>query len=191
MARKNFKRRTGRKVTGRQGLWLRQPGYSPLLQETATGVYSDLVATPADWERDYSIGTQPMRGAGASRLERMFGQFHFLTTYDAGVSPPGSPMIELLVWEQSAQFATLVTDTGSFDDVLENQRVFWHATYPSLVTRTIDDSVMQGHCEFIVKSKSRLSDKSVGFAIRLGFSVASGTRVTDVAANWSGYVTTP
>lgn len=190
--RKPIARRTGRRVqSGRQGLWLRQASYSPTLVEQVTGTFSDIVATPDDWERDYQVGTQTMRGAGASRLERMFGQFSFQTTYDTDGATPISPVFEVLIWEQSAQFASLVTDGTQFDNILENQRVLWHKTYESLVRKNVTGAVFSGYCSFEVKSKVRLADKSLGFAIRLGFDTAFSTRGTDVLANWVGYVTTP
>jgi len=193
MARRTARRfqRRVRRMNGRQGLWLRQPAFSPTEVEGALGTYADIVAQPSDWERNVQIGTQTMKGAGASRLERMFGQFHFSAVWDEPADRPVSPGIEVMVWDQSSEFASIVTGSASFDDVLENQRILWHKTYQSVTRETKDRGVLDGTCEFEVKSKVRLADRSIGLAIRLGFDVDEGTRLTDVLANWTGYVTTP
>jgi len=135
-----------------------------------------------------------MKGAGGTRLERMFCQFAVNTRYADGASDFVVPSFELLVFTQSSEFSNIVQDDGSFDDALENQRVLWHKTYPLVVATSggaAGTAYITGFADVQVKSKMRLSDKSIGFAARLGYSVSGGVVATDVLANWTGYVSTP
>jgi len=191
--RKPFASRS-RMANGRQGLWLRQPAFSPTLQLASLGIFSDLVADPSDWERDDQIGVQTKKGRGQTRLERQFGEWDFALRF-TNTTNPVIPSFEVMVWEQSSQFATIVTDNATFDTTLENNRILWYSTYPvnAAYRPGAADSTgyLYGHARWDVKSKARLSDRAIGLAVRLGFDTAAAGTATVPLANWVGYVTTP
>ena len=192
-ARKPHRTRT-RMGNGRQGLWLRQPAFSPTEQQASLGIFSDLVADPGDWERDDQIGVQTKKGRGQTRLERQFGEFSFALRFPNTVNPV-IPAFEVMVWEQSSQFGTIVTDNATFDTTLENNRILWYSTYPVMAAYRPGGSdntgYLYGSARWDVKSKARLSDRSIGLAIRLGYDIDAAGTGTDTLANWVGYVTTP
>lgn len=187
-------RRMNTSANGRQGIWLRQPAFSPTVQLASAGILGETVATPLDWEREESVVTQTKKGAGSTRLERQFGEFHFQLRFTDNTQPT-IPSFEVMVFEQSDQFAFLVDTNATFDGVLANNRILWYSTYPVSVSYrpsgSDNQAYMFGTSRWDVKSKARLSDRSIGLAIRLGYDTALAGTVTTTLANWVGYVTTP
>ncbi len=196
------KRRFGRrprKGSGRQGLWIRQPSYSPTLVEASTATYSDIVLDPSMWERAEQVGTQPKKGAGGAMLERLFCQFSFIVTFDADSA--GSfviPSAECLCSMQSDQFANVIVGTTTFNASLENERVLWHEEYARTDSSFRESAggafvgQVQYSGKFESKMKARLADRAVTQSWTLGFDTA-GTGISNVSqtAVWTAYMTTP
>ncbi len=188
-----------RKGVGRQGLWIRQPAFSPTEVQATTATFSDLVLTPDMWERAEQVGTQPKKGAGSAMLERIFCQFSFIVTFDADSA--GSfviPSCEALCSMQSDQFANTIISNATFDASLENERVLWHENF-NRTDSSFRESAggayvgqVQFSGKFESKMKARLADRAVALSFKMDFDTG-GTGISDVAttAIWTAYMTTP
>ncbi len=191
--------RRARKGSGRQGLWIRQPSFSPTEVQATTATFSDFVLDPTMWERTEQVGTQPKKGAGGAMLERIFCQFSFIVTFDADTS--GSfiiPSCEALCSMQSDQFVNTIVSNTTFDASLENERVLWHEEYARTDSNFRESAggafvgQVQFSGKFESKMKARLADRAIAMSWTLGFDTG-GTGISDVSATaiWSAYMTTP
>jgi len=190
-ALRNFKR----SKMGRQGLWVRQPSFSWTVRSSGLGVASDLVITPANWERELQTGTQPKRGPGGPVLQRMF--VHIAINYVYTQATDGTlvaPAVETLVWTQDAAFTTQVIDNSSFDDTVLDNRVLFYGLMKNGSQNVVagTETVINWHTMIDVKSKARMSGTSVGVAFRTNFDTAdTGTVDFSSLGIVSSYVTTP
>ncbi len=186
-------RRT-KSAMGRQGLWIRQSVFAPDLQQSTTGTFGELIATPVEWERENLTTTQPKEGAGQTRLERIIGSFmvSIEADEDAGF---GALFIEYLIWVQGGEFANLISDSASFTTTFQQQRLLAYGVldmkYANFVDDIAGDKVQFGlQKEVSVKAKARLANKAIGFAIRMNEDINAFQSVTVGFAS-SVYITTP
>ncbi len=191
MARR--RRVTSRRKTGRQGLWIRQQIFQP--QGFGNGLYTALIATPADWEREAAQTSNPKRGAGGTVLQRIIGSFQLSLNTTEGFSDANT-FIEVMLWVQDAAFASLVSDSASFDTTFEGQRLLHYdimtLDYQSYVSDITDELRMGGRIKWDLKSKARLADQAIGIALRLNYDptqIAVNDQILGITS--SVYVTTP
>lgn len=171
-----------RRASGRQGMWLRQPAFNLTQQVATVGLYSDLIYSASDWERNIQTITQPKR-AGGTRLESFNLEVNALANIVNTVGNFITPAMEILLWVQPTAFVNYVTTNTAFDNVLldESSRVLWYQTAPweNGATNvgsggTITRNVFNSNTKVLRKAKARLADQAIGLAVRLNFDVTTG-----------------
>lgn len=174
--RKSFRIRPGK--AGKM-FWIRPPFTDITLREAANGVYSDVILAPSDFEFPNVALNDTSRGAPT--LERLIVDLRYAQVVDGTYFSPGAfgqvtMLVEVMVFLQNDQFASLVTDSTSFDTVLENQRILGY----EIMEWNMDQSVatttrLQIRCRSDIQSKTkvRMREQSVGVALRTNFDVAN------------------
>lgn len=187
MKRRRFRRSFAGKRAGRRFFWFRFTPFALTVQATANAVHSDILLQ----ESDYYDPSDDLNEAqkGGARLERIIVDFGLAINAEAAFFGAGGDaqfalIPEFMIWKQSDQFASIVTNSTSFDSTRANQRIImdevpagerefgkWDAAGDSLIRS------VQGRYES--KSKVRLADAALGVAWRGLFDTGS--------ANLNGY----
>lgn len=165
--------------------WLRPPAFNLTQRETATGVFSDIVLAESDFANP-SVGLNSTQ-VGAPVLERLvlslgYDQIVNHLYFDPGQFAQVTMLVETLIFTQDDQFTTIVTNTATFDDALENQRVLgyevakFHMSTPVFFA-TADETKprIQVSCrsDYEPKVRVRLREKAVAVAIRTNMDLAN------------------
>ncbi len=165
--------------------WLRPPAFSVSLQEAANGVFSSILLNEADFSDPSLALNDTMKGAPI--LERIVCNIGYdQIISEQYFSPAGfnqvTMLVEAMLFTQDDTFATTVTDTTTFDAILENNRILGYevmkwdmAAGTDYVTNTLTAGQSQVRCraEIAPKSRVKLREKSVGMAIRTNFDTAN------------------
>ncbi len=156
--------------------WLRPPSFSISEQATSTGVFSDLILAPSDFEDPQANLNDTKRGAPV--VERLvvdvgFSQVVNGTYFAAGSGAQVTMHVEAMVFMQSDQFATVITGSLAFDDVLENQRILGYGVmdYTGSNDTVNAQNQIALHRVFEPKSRIRLREQAIGVAIRTNFNL--------------------
>ncbi len=170
--------RFSRRMSSAKGktFWLRPPSFSITEQATSTGVFSDLILAPADFEDPQANLNDTKRGAPV--VERLvvdvgFSQVVNGTYFAAGSGAQVTMHVEAMVFMQSDQFATVITGSLAFDDVLENQRILGYGVmdYTGSNDTVNAQNQIALHRVFEPKSRIRLREQAIGVAIRTNFNL--------------------
>lgn len=181
MAARRQRRKYARRAPGKS-FWLRPPAFTITQRNTAEGVFSSVILTETDFE-DPSAGLNDT-AKGAPVLERIILDVGFdLVVSEQYFQGAGfnqqTMLVEAMVSVQPDQYGVLVTDSLSFDTVLENQRIIgynvmdWDMT--SQVYFGADElaprSQIRCRSHFEPKSKVRLRETAVSVAIRTNMDI--------------------
>ncbi len=174
--RKSF--RIKRRPPGKM-FWIRPPFTDITIREAANGVYSDVILAPSDFEEPNEALNDTSRGAPS--LERMIIDLRFAQVVDGTYFSPGAfnqvtMLVEAMVFLQPDQFATLVTDSTTFNTTLENQRILGYAIMEFNMDQSVATTTrFQIRCDkmFGPKTKVRMREQSVSVAIRTNFDVGN------------------
>lgn len=179
--RRSFRRSFAGKRSGRQFWWIRFTPFGMTLVEAGTATHSDILLSETDWQNPVAGLNSTQRGG--ARLERLIVDF--------GLSVEAAPSFwqasgaanialipEFMVWKQSDQFGSVVTNSTSFDATRADQRVLMDCVPQEVQWQQVDPSANNsirtvfGHYE--TKSKCRLADAALGVAWRGSFNTAFG-----------------
>lgn len=182
-ARRRWSRSYAGKKGGRRFFWFRLTPFGMALVESSTATHSALLISESSWQDPQANLNEQVRGG--PRLERLI--------VDYGLSVEGTPTFwstagngnlalipEFMVWKQSDQFASVVTDSTSFDATRQDQRIIMDAVPVESENTHIYDSTSTGagirsvRGRYSTKTKVRLGDGSLGCAWRGLFNTASG-----------------
>ncbi len=173
--RRNHSRRMRGTPQGKS-FWIRPPSFAISEQATSTGVFSDLILAPSDFEDPHAALNDTKRGAPV--VERLivdvgFSQVVNGTYFAAGGGAQVTMHVEAMVFMQSDQFATVITGSLAFDDVLENQRILGYAVmdYTGSNDTVNAQNQIALHHVFEPKSRIRLREQAIGVAIRANFNL--------------------
>lgn len=158
-----------------KSFWLRPPFTDVTLQQSSNSVYSDVILAPSDFEDPHQALNDTKKGAPV--IDRLIVDVRYAQVVNGNYFSPASfaqvtMLVEAMVFLQNDQFATLVTDSTSFDVVLENQRILGYALMEwRMDVSTTGGERMQINCtkEFTPKTRIMLREQSVAVAIRGNF----------------------
>lgn len=159
-----------RKAAMGHSFWLRPPAFSIAERATSTGVFSDIILAPSDFE-DPNIALNDTK-KGAPIVERLVVDMGFAQTFNANYFLAAgfnqvTMFVEAMVYMQDDQFAPLITGSLAFDDVLENQRILGYGVMQWGGAASVTTAVNQMNLQrtFEPKSRIRLREQSIGVAI--------------------------
>lgn len=179
--RRSYRRRFAGKRSGRNFFWYRYTPFGVPLVEAATATHAEVFLSESDWQNPISGINTTERGG--PRLERIIVDFGVsLDADDAFWVPSGDGNIalipEFMIWKQSDQFASVVTNSTSFSLTRQDQRVIMNEVPMGQREWSKDISPgarslrsVQGRYES--KSKVRLADGALGVAWRGLFDTGS------------------
>lgn len=165
-----------------KSFWMRPPVFAVDLKQSSGGVYSSIILTEDDFQAPASSLNDTQKGAPI--LERLVCTMGYDQIIAEGYFDPAgnnqvTMLVEAMVFTQEDQFATLVTDSTSFESVLENNRILgyemmsWNMSEVYAPTPATPRQQVRCRSTFAPKSRVRLREKSVAVAIRTGFNVGS------------------
>ncbi len=164
--------------------WLRPPSFAISEQATSTGVFSDLILAPSDFEDPQIALNDTKRGAPV--VERIEVDIGFSQTVTAAYFAAGgfgqvTMHVEALLFMQSDQFATVITGSLAFDDVLENQRILGYGVmdYTGSDDTTGAQNQIALHRVFAPRSRIRLREQAIGVAIRTNFNLGDASSLAN------------
>ncbi len=164
--------------------WLRPPSFAISEQATSTGVFSDLILAPSDFEDPHTALNDTKRGAPV--VERLIVDIGFSQTVNANYFAAGgfgqvTMHVEALLFMQSDQFATVITGSLAFDDILENQRILGYGVmdYTGSDDTTGAQNQIAVHRVFEPKSRIRLREQAIGVAIRTNFNLGDASSLAN------------
>lgn len=179
--RRRFTRSFAGKKGSRRFFWFRFTPFSLALQEAATATHSTILLNEADYYDPTNTLNETQRGG--PRLERMIMQYGLSveanTNFLFGTGSGQTAQIpEFMVHKQNDQFATVVTDSASFDSTRENHRVIMdevaiHNDGPHRMTDGPPPTYIRTTVgEYETKSKVRLADGALVVSWRGFFNTA-------------------
>lgn len=168
-----LRRRFAGRKGGRRFFWYRFTPSGVTLRQASTATHSDIIVDEGFWQVQSAALNDQQRGG--PRLERFFVDYGLAVDGDDALwAPSGDALIDLIpefmVWKQSDQFATIVTDSASFDATREKQRIIMDEI--PMEGGSTKDLAPGGRCirwvrgRYETKSKVRLSDGALGLAWR-------------------------
>jgi len=175
MARRRFRRTFAGKKGGRKFFWFRFTPFALTVRQTSTATHADILLDEADWANPQETLNTTQRGG--ARLER------FIIDYGLSIEATKAfwhnagganiAMIpEFMVWKQSDQFQTVVTDTGTFTSTRNNERIIMDEIPKERTFCNADGTAANPQCfrtvmgHYETKSKVRLADGALGIAWR-------------------------
>lgn len=171
MRRRRFRRSFAGKKGGRKFFWYRFTPFGVTVREAATATHADLFLDNSDWQSPVAGINETQRGG--PRLERLIVEFGLSIQADwAFYRAAGSGNIalipEFMIWRQSDQFGTIVTNSTSFDLSREDQRVVMDTVPGQDMMAQVNTtaSIRSVYGKYETKSKVRLSDSALGIAWR-------------------------
>lgn len=179
--RRRFRRSFAGKKGGRSYYWFRFTPFFLTPREANTATHSDLILEESDWANPSIDVNQTQRGG--ARLERFIVDYGLAVYQDIqafGIDGYLTLIPEFLVWKQSDQFVTFVTNSATFNQTRDNQRVIMDEVPTRSFSAALVDndsspgrSVLDVRGRYETKSKVRLSDGAIGMAWRGNFNEAS------------------
>lgn len=162
-------------------MWFRFEAFTLAQRTTNPLVLSDILLDESEWQNPQANVNDAQRGG--ARLERLIVEAGLnIEAAAAWSQTSGNANIayipELLIWKQSDQFGTIVTDDASFDQTVSNQRVICNQMMmeksPVPIPGT-NDLIRVAQTRYETKSKVRLADSALGVAIRCPSNFGAGT----------------
>ncbi len=177
-----FKRQA--KQPGRS-FWLRPSFTNVTLVEAANGVFSSLILAETDFQDPSGDLNDTKKGAPV--LERIICDIGFAHLVSSAFFEPAgfnqvTMLVEAMLFTQSDQFASLVTDSVSFDSVLNNERILGYGImdYQGQISSLVNSRQQVAiHRTFEPKVRVRLREAAVGVAIRTNFDVANSAELSN------------
>lgn len=187
MAAKRRRRSFARRGAPGKTFWLRPTVFDVTVRDTTDGVFSDIILAESDFQSPSAALNDTMKGAPV--LERLIVDCEYNQTVDNTYFDPAgngqvTMLVEAMVFTQEDQFVSTVTDTTTFDTVLENNRILGYQVMEfSLYTgvyygsTAINTVRTQCHCHahFEPKSRVKLRERSVAVAYRTNMDIAHGS----------------
>lgn len=159
--------------------WLRPPAFSVALVGGSSSIYSTIILDESDFQEPSTQLNDTK--AGAPILERIVCELGYAQQVsDQYLLPAGFNQVtmhfEMMMWVQSDQFASIVVNGSTFDDVLANERILGYAVADFSVDRVAGSQVMMSCRQtFAPRTKVRLREAAVGVAMRGNFDVADAS----------------
>lgn len=170
--------RKGRKSG--KSFWIRTPPTSLTQQATASGVFSDLILTELDFQDPTLMLNDTVRGAPV--VERMIIKLGYAQIVDVNYFDPAmfgqvTMNVEGLIFTQSDQFVSVITNSTTFDTTLQNQRIMGYGVMPWSEFGDARQSKIHISTEinFEPKSKVALREMALGVAIRTNMNLANAS----------------
>ncbi len=185
-----FKRRASfgasraRRSAPGKSFWLRPPAFTITERQQSNGVFSDLVLTESDFINPSIALNDTKRGAPV--IERLIIDIGFAQTFNQNYFDPAqfgqvTMLVEAMVWTQNDTFVSHVTDSATFDSVLQNQRILGYGVMDYTGARDVTGAInqMSLHRTFEPRVKVKIREMAVGVAIRTNFGLGNASSLAN------------